>query len=61
MKKGFRILKFKKDKPIFEVKNVSRPTMRAYLKTVILKVFLASAWVYWVLMGVVKQLYFQYV
>ena len=26
MKKGFRILKFKKDKPIFEVKN-KRPTM----------------------------------
>ena len=24
MKKGFRILKFKKDKPIFEVKNVSK-------------------------------------
>ena len=24
MKKGFRILKFKKDKPIFEVKDVSK-------------------------------------
>ena len=24
MKKGFRIIKFKKDKPIFEVKNVSK-------------------------------------
>ena len=24
MKKGFRILKFKKDKPIFEVKDISK-------------------------------------
>ena len=24
MKKGFRILKFKKDKPIFEIKEVSK-------------------------------------
>ena len=24
MKKGFRILKFKKDKPIFEVRNISK-------------------------------------
>ena len=24
MKKGFRILKFKKDKPIFEIKDVSK-------------------------------------
>ena len=24
MKKGFRILKFKKDKPVFEVQNISK-------------------------------------
>ena len=24
MKKGFRIIKFKKDKPIFEIKNISK-------------------------------------
>ena len=27
MKKGFRILKFKKDKPIFEVKDISKSFM----------------------------------
>ena len=27
MKKGFRILKFKKDKPIFEVRDVVNHTM----------------------------------
>ena len=27
MKKGFRILKFKKDKPIFEVKDIANLTM----------------------------------
>ena len=40
MKKGFRILKFKKDKPIFEVKNVSKAyDGRPILKQLSLKVF----------------------
>ena len=40
MKKGFRILKFKKDKPIFEVQNVSKSfNGRSVLKKLSLKVF----------------------
>ena len=40
MKKGFRILKFKKDKPIFEVKNVSKTfDGRPILKQLSLNVF----------------------
>ena len=40
MKKGFRILQFKKDKPIFEVKNVSKTyDGRPILKQLSLKVF----------------------
>ena len=40
MKKGFRILKFKKDKPIFEVKDVSKSfDGRPILKQLSLKVF----------------------
>ena len=40
MKKGFRILKFKKDKPIFEVQNVSKSfDGRPILKKLSLKVF----------------------
>ena len=40
MKKGFRILKFKKDKPIFEVKDVSKSfDGRPILKKLSLKVF----------------------
>ena len=40
MKKGFRILKFKKDKPIFEVKDVSKSyNGRPILKKLSLKVF----------------------
>ncbi len=40
MKKGFRILKFKKDKPIFEVKNVSKAyDGRPILKQLSLKVY----------------------
>ena len=40
MKKGFRILKFKKDKPIFEVANVSKSfSGRPVLKELSLKVF----------------------
>ena len=39
MKKGFRILKFKKDKPIFEVKDVSKSyDGRPILKKLSLKV-----------------------
>ena len=40
MKKGFRILKFKKDKPIFEVKDISKSVDgRPILKKLSLKVF----------------------
>ena len=40
MKKGFRILKFKKDKPIFEVRNISKSfDGRPILKQLSLKVF----------------------
>ena len=38
MKKGFRILKFKKDKPIFEVKDISKSfDGRPILKKLIIK------------------------
>ena len=40
MKKGFRILKFKKDNPIFEVKDISKSfNGRPVLKKLSLKVF----------------------
>ena len=40
MKKGFRILKFKKDKPVFEVKDISKSfDGRPILKKLSLKVF----------------------
>ena len=40
MKKGFRILKFKKDKPIFEVKDISKSfDGRPILKKLSLKVY----------------------
>ena len=40
MKKGFRILKFKKDKPMFEVKDLSKSfDGRPILKKISLKVF----------------------
>ena len=40
MKKGFRILKFKKDKPIFEVKDISKSfDGRPILKKLSVKVF----------------------
>ena len=40
MKKGFRILKFKKDRPIFEVKEVNKSyDGRPILKKLSLKVF----------------------
>ena len=40
MKKNFRILKFKKDKPIFEVRNISKSfDGRSILKKVSLKVY----------------------
>ena len=40
MKKGFRILKFKKDKPIFEVKDLTKSyDGRPILKKVSLKIF----------------------
>ena len=40
MKKGFRILKFKKDKPVFEVRNISKAyDGRPILKQLSMKVF----------------------
>ena len=47
MKKGFRILKFKKDKPIFEVKDVSKSFGgRPILKKLSLKFFPVSVLVF---------------
>ena len=44
MKKGFRILKFKKDKPVFEIKDVSKSfDGRPILKKLSLKVFLGNS------------------
>ena len=60
MKKGFRILKFKKDKPIFEVKDVSKSfDGRPILKKLSLKVFPGECVGVLGLMVVEKQLYFQ--
>ena len=40
MKKSFRILKFKKDRPVFEVKNISKNyNGRPILKNLSLKVY----------------------
>ena len=47
MKKGFRILKFKKDKPIFEVKDLSKSfDGRPILKNFLLKFFLENVLVF---------------
>ena len=44
MKKGFRILKFKKAKPVFEVKDISKSyDGRPILKKLSLKVFRVNA------------------
>ena len=59
MKKGFRILKFKKDKPIFEVKDISKSFDGRPILKVIVKGFQANALRVLGLMGVVKQPYFQ--
>ena len=48
MKKGFRILKFKKDKPIFEVKDVSKSfDGRPILKKLSLKVYPGECVGFW--------------
>ena len=45
MKKGFRILKFKKDKPIFEIRDLSKSyDGRPILKKLSIKVFLVMRW-----------------
>ena len=61
MKKGFRILKFKKDKPIFEVKDISKSyDGRPILKKLSLKVFPGECvGSFLVLMVVEKLHYFQ--
>ena len=59
MKKGFRILKFKKDKPILELKDISKSfDGRPILKKLSMKVFLVSVSVYSDLMVLEKQHYF---
>ena len=59
MKKGFRILKFKKDKAIFEVKDVSKSfDGRPILKKLSLNVFPGECVEYLGLTAVVKLLYF---
>ena len=46
MKKGFRILKFKKNKPIFEIKDISKSfDGRPILKKLSMKVFPENVWV----------------
>ena len=60
MKKGFRILKFKKDKTIFEVKDVSKSfDGRPILKKLSLKVYPGECVGVLGLTAVEKQLYFQ--
>ena len=60
MKKGFRILKFKKDKPIFEVKDISKSfDGRPILKKLSLKFIQGNVLVYLALTVAEKQLYFQ--
>ena len=62
MKKGFRILKFKKDKAIFEVKDVSKSYGgRPILKKLSLKVFPGNVLEFSGQMVAEKQLYFLYV
>ena len=58
--KGFRILKFKKDNPIFEIKDVSKSfDGRPILKKLSIKVFLENVWAYLAQTVVEKQHYFQ--
>ena len=60
MKKGFRILKFKKDKPIFEVQNVSKSfDGRPVLKKLSLKVYPGKSLESLDQMDVVRRLYFR--
>ena len=62
MKKGFRILKFKKDKPIFEFKDINKSfDGRPILKKLSLKVFPGECVGVLGPNGCEKQLCFQYV
>ena len=59
MKKTFRILKFKKDTPIFEIKDITKSfNGRPILKKLSLKDTLVNVLEFWVQMDLVKQLYF---
>ena len=61
MKKGFRILKFKKDKPIFEVKDISKSfDGRPILKKLSVKVFPGECVGILGPMVVEKQRYFRF-
>ena len=45
MKKGFRIIKFKKDKPIFQIKDISKSyDGRPILKKINMNLHLKSVW-----------------
>ena len=60
MKKSFRILKFKKDNPIFEVKDISKSfDGRPILKKLSLKVYPGECVGILGLMDLAKQLCFQ--
>ena len=61
MKKGFRILKFKKDKPIFEVREVSKSFDAANSEKLSLKVYPGECVGILGSMVAVRPLYFQYV
>ena len=61
MKKGFRILKFKKDNPIFEVRDLSKSfDGRPILKKLSLKVYPGSVLEFWGQMVVVNSLFSLY-
>ena len=60
MKKGFRILKFKKDSAIFEVQGVSKSfDGRPVLKKLSIKVYPGECGAFLDLTDVERQLYFQ--
>ena len=58
MKKGFRILKFKKDNAIFEVQNISKSFDGRPVLNYLSKFFQGNVLGFWVQMVAEKQLFF---